>query len=198
VAGALVVGVLLGYLGWTLPTVGASLFTPTLVVFLVGAGVAGAAWVVACFRPQRRAFWVFSVGVGVLTLVASAWTLEFALPASLAWQPSAAHRAQALLAQLKGEPGYAHGVAPAEPCTEVTTGSIGPLRAPYSECPVWTPEGHFVQFSTPRGGLTYTNVGAFTFEDQCYRHLVGWWWMDAPETNGIGGCPFGYRFRGGG
>ena len=48
-------GVFLGYLGWTLPTVGGSLVTPTLAVFLVGAGIAGTSWVVACFRPHRRA-----------------------------------------------------------------------------------------------------------------------------------------------
>ena len=191
-------GVFLGYLGWTLPTVGGSLVTPTLAVLLVGAGIAGTTWVAACFRPHRRALWVFSVVVGVLTLVAAAWTLEFALPASLAWQSSATHQAETLLTRIRDEPGYAHGVAPLQPCTEVKTGSIGPLPAPYSECAVWTSEGHFVSFDAPRGGLTYTNVGAITFEDQCYRHLVGRWWMDAPESSGVGACPFGYRFRGGG
>ena len=63
---------------------------------------------------------------------------------------------------------------------------------------MWTPEGHLATFSAGHGGLASTDVGAATFEDQCSRHLAGDWRMFTPESNGLGGCPFGYSFGGGG
>jgi hypothetical protein len=195
---AIVVGVALGYLGWTLPSVGSSLLVPTVIVFGAGAVATTVSWIVAAFGRWRRQLRVFSVLVISFTVVASIWTFEFALPASLAWNPGATHTAQTVLLQLRDAPGFSHGVAPYPGCTEVTTGSIGPLEAPYSECPLWTNVGHSVSFRGDRGGLTYTDSSATTFEDQCIRHLVGEWWMYTPESNGLGGCPFGYHFSGAG
>jgi hypothetical protein len=163
-----------------------------------GAAVGAVSWIVARFRPWYHALWVFSVLVMALTVMASIWTFEFALPASMAWSPGATHAAETVLLQLRDAPGFSHGVAPPRGCSEVLSGSIGLLQAPYSECAVWTNEGHFVTFGGSHGGLTYTDDAATTFEDQCYRHLVGDWWMYAPESNDLGGCPFGYSFSGAG
>jgi hypothetical protein len=52
--------------------------------------------------------------------------------------------------------------------------------------PTTSNEGHFATFRGGQGGPTYTDVGAAIFEDQCYRHLVGDWWMFAPESKGAG------------
>jgi hypothetical protein len=64
---------------------------------------------------------------------------------------------------------------------------------------VYTPEGHFVIYSpigTRAQGLGYTDRGAETFLDECYRNLVGQWWMFVGDA-ASGGCPIGYQFHGG-
>ncbi len=194
------VGAALAYLGWTLPTVGTSLAIPALIVFGAGIAIAGGTWVVACFLFRRTELWVFAVTVGVLTVTATGWTLEFALPAKMAWDSGANQEVQALIAK-QGATSNAHGIAPPH-CSTVFSRGIGPLPAPYVECGTWNNQAHAISFSpdsrTEGGGVQYTNVGARIFEDQCYRHLVGEWWAFAPQTDGMGGCPFGYHFEGGG
>lgn len=197
---ALTVGVALGCLGWVLPTVGGSLATPTLIVFGIGAGVTLVGWVVASFVPQRRAAWVFAVTVGLSTVLATVWTIEFSLPAAVALDADASQEAQQALLRVQAEPKNAEGVRP-HPCQEVSHGSIGPLEAPYQECAVSVSEGRFVTFRSPArtpGGLTYTESGLAAFADECVRHLVGSWWMFSPDTSGIGDCGFGYWYYGGG
>jgi hypothetical protein len=195
---AAAIGAVLWFIGWNIPTVGGSVLAPALVVLAIGAVIAAVSLVAAYWRPMYTGLWVFALSVLVLAVVASWWTLDLALPARMAWSVSATNVAEHALSQLRHEPGFRHGVAPAHGCTEVVTGSIGPLPAPYSECPVSTNEGHFVTFSAGPGGLAYTNIGVATFEDQCYRHLEGPWWMYTRESSVGGTCPFGYRFRGGG
>jgi hypothetical protein len=193
----LVIGGVLGYLGWILPSYGGSLVLPTLSVFATGAIIAVGFWVLASFLPQRRSLWLVSVGIGVLTAVASVWTFWFSLPASLTWHSDATQQAQRVLTGLRGE--AIHGVVAHEPCADVAHGSIGSLRSPYRRCAVYTNQGHFVEYtpatSTSRG-IEYTDRGAATFPDACSRHLVGKWWMFV--VPGTGGCPFGYQFQGGG
>jgi hypothetical protein len=103
--------------------------------------------------------------------------------------------------QLKSAPKDSGGV-PLHPCSVVTSGSIGPLPAPYRQCAISTSEGQIVRFTATGDmsghGLAYTDVGATTFEDECSRHLVGKWWMFDGNSNQTGTCPFGYQFRGGG
>lgn len=200
----IVVALVLGYLGWILPSPGGSLVVPTLIVLGVGAGVALVGWVAASFRPLQRWRWIFAVGVGVAAVLASIWTFAFSLPASLAWDAGATAQAQAALASLQVSAQAHGGVAPLQPCTLHGSGSIGPLDAPYLECAVWTPEGHFVTFRTsgsgPDRGIAFTNAGARTFPDACTRHLVGEWWMftEAADTDGDpGSCPIGYHYQGG-
>jgi hypothetical protein len=199
--GALPVGFVLGYLGWVLPSPGGSLAVPTAIVGAVGAAAAGVAWVVACFRPSWRDLWAFAVTTLVLTVLAVVWTFQFSLAAAMAWDLHATPSAKSFLLQVQRGPHHANGV-PVDPCTTVPTGSIGPLHAPYQECAVSSPEGHFVLFTAigtgPVRGLGYTDGGAATFQDECSRHLVGQWWMFVQESSGTGLCPFGYRFHGGG
>jgi hypothetical protein len=171
VGGAVLAGLLLGFLGWTLPTYGGSLVVPTMVVFGSGAVLVLVSWALASIRRQLRPLRVSSVIVGVFTIAASIWTFGFSLPASLAWDRGATQAAQLMLAQVGKT--ATHGVAPLQPCTDVTHGSIGSLQAPYSQCPEYTPEGHFV-----------------------YRHLVGQWWMFVGDA-ASGSCPIGYQFHGG-
>ena len=199
----IVVALVLGYLGWILPVPGGSLVVPALIVLGVGVGVALVGWVAASFRPLQAWRWIFAVGVGVVAVLASVWTFSFSLPASLAWDSGATAQAQAALASLQPSARAHGGVAPLQPCTFHGTGRIGPLDAPYLECAIWTPEGHFVTFkasgSGPARGIGFTDAGARTFPDACTRHLFGEWWMftESADTDGDpGSCPIGYQFQG--
>jgi hypothetical protein len=140
----------------------------------------------------------FSAAAAVCTVLACVWTFQFSLPAHLEWNSGATNQAQQTLVHLSRLPRGPDG-ARSEPCTMVSTGSIGPLSAPYKECAEYTFAGHFVTYDSvqsPEHGLGYTDVGAATFQDECSRHLVGEWWMYSPEENGVGACPFGYHFHG--
>jgi hypothetical protein len=197
VIAGVVVGLVLGYLGWVLPTPGGSFLIPTLIV--AGAGIlvllVGGLF---ALHLNHQSLWVFCVTVLVLTIAASIWTFAFSMPASVAWDANATHEAQVVLARVNAEPKTSAGI-PIKACWTVRQGSIGSLRAPYSECGVSTREGHYVTFGSIgyNGGLGYTDRGAATFPDACSRHLTGEWWVYRSETNGEGGCPVGYRFQGG-
>ena len=187
------VAVGLGWLGWVLPVPGGTLVVPTAVVAAVGTALAGACWL----GTGSRALGASVVGV---TAVAAVWTFAFALPATLAWDPGATSQARAALARLADGPRARDGV-PLQPCATVAVGRVGPMSAPYRHCAVSSPEGHFVLFTAvgrPLQGLGYTDIGSATFPDECSRHLTGAWWMFTASHGGIGGCPIGYRFDGGG
>lgn len=187
------VAIFLGYMGWVLPSPGGSLAVPTLIVSGIGCAVGVACWIIT----GRRAA---AVAVLAITAAASVWTFAFSLPASVAWDSNATSQAQTALQELASSPRNQYGV-PLRPCSTTITGSVGPIGAPYRECAVSTPEGHFVIF-TPAGqtgrGLGYTDTGAATFPDECSRHLTGEWWMFTRDSSGTGGCPVGYQFHGGG
>jgi hypothetical protein len=199
VAAVIVIGVVLGYVGWVLPEPGGSVVGPAAVVLGIGVAVtvigAAVAYVV---RPQGEL--AFVAVMAVLTGLAIVWTWALALPVQMAWDGGATGQAQAALQRVEDGP-KVRGV-PRWPCVDVTTGHVGPLAAPYRECAVATSEGHFVTFtvagSKPVRGIGYTDIGAATFEDECYRHLTGRWWMFVADASGIGNCPIGYRFHGGG
>lgn len=197
-------GVGLGVLGTRLVTPGQSLAAPTAWVAGIGGVVVLASWVVASFRVGRQAGWIFAVSVAVVTVLASIWTFEFALPTAIQWS-NAATQAQNALSSMQHSSLNHNGTVPAQPCVVHETGSVGPLAAPYRECAIWTPVSHLISFIADgpgsQGGLVYTKRPSTSFEDQCVRHLVGDWWMFAPSTNAggnPGSCYIGYHFSGGG
>jgi len=201
---AVATGVGLGATGNVLVSPGRSLAVPTAIVAGIGAAIVLGSWVVASVRAGRQAGWIFAVGVGVVTVLASVWTFEFALPAAVEWSDATA-QAQSALSQVQHSPQNRHGTVPPHPCVLHANGSIGPLAAPYRECTIWTPIGHMVSFvaSGPGadGGLLYTDRPSASFADECARHLVGDWWMFASSTDSNGdpgSCYLGYTFRGGG
>lgn len=195
-----VVGLLLGYLGWVLPSPGGSLVIPTLVVLGVGVFVGLAAGTISVARPSRR--WVRHVALGVLamTLVACVWTWEFSFPAFMAWSHATSQATQALNGA-KNSPKLSNG-APVHPCVNVTRGSVGPMSAPLRECTITSPEGDAVFFKPlgPHsvGGMAYISSGSHWFADECAHHSYGPWWTFTASTDGVGDCPFGYSFHGGG
>jgi hypothetical protein len=195
------VALILGYLGWILPTVGGSLLLPTIIVVGVGVALAATGALIARkFRRPTGRIKVFVVGAAIATTLAGIWAFQFSLPVAL-WSSNATTEAQAALSALGHSATDRNGVAPNAPCSTHDTGSLGPLEAPYREYATWTPEGHFVTFTgTHSQGVGYTNVGATTFPDQCARHLFGDWWMFVGSNNPSepGQCPIGYRFQGGG
>jgi hypothetical protein len=198
-----VIGITLGAIGTELVTPGQSLAVPTAIVAVVGGGIVLVSWVVASFRAARQAGWILAVGAAVVTVLACLWTFEFAIPAGIEWSNATA-QAQDVFNRLQHSPRNFHGTVAPQPCTVHTTGSVGPVSAPYEECAIWTPVGHEVSFvatgPTAKGGLAYTDRPAAFFADECERHLVGKWWMFAPSTDSSGdpgSCYFGYRFHGG-
>jgi hypothetical protein len=200
---AVAIGVGLGALGTALVTPGRSLAVPTAIVAVIGGSILLASWVVASFRAGRQAVWTFAVGVAAMTALACVWTFEFALPAAIEWSDATAQAEQSLsLAQ--HSPQNVFGTVPSHPCVTHTSGSIGPLDAPYKACTIWTPIGHLVEYNAigtgAQGGLVYTDRPSASFEDECARHLVGRWWMFAPakSNDSPGSCYIGYRFSGGG
>jgi hypothetical protein len=203
VGAAVLLGGGLGFLGTTLVTVGRSLAVPAAVVAGVGGAVVLVSWVLASFRPQRRAGWIFAVSAAAVTVLAVAWTFEFALPTAIAWSDATA-QAQAALRVLQHSPQNHQGTVRPQPCVVHPTGSVGPISGPYKECAIWTPVSHMVTFESDsagaQGGLLYTNRPSTSFEDLCVRHLVGSWWMFASSTDANGdpgSCYLGYRFIGG-
>jgi hypothetical protein len=198
---AVVVGIVLGYLGWVLPSPGGSLVVPTLIVFGIGAVLAGCSWILACFEPRGSALRTFAGTVGILSLAAAAWTFWFSLPAAM-WSDSGANQqAQTALVRLSHEP-KRNGV-PIKNCWTIETGSVGPLGAPYRECAISTTvsgqpfvDVSFVTVGSPDRSIAYTNSGN-AFLDSCVRHLIGSWWMTIWDHRGLGNCPIGYQFHGG-
>ena len=195
VIGALLIlmALVLGYLGWVLPSAGGSLVVPTLIVIGIGCVLA----VALTFFTRSLVLLLVAM---VVVALASIWTFSFSIPASLTWDSAATSHAEAVLAQLGSSPKTIKGVSPPHPCSIVRSGTVGPIDAPYRMCSDFTPEGHFVTFTAVGHndqGLGYTDVGASTFEDECSRHLVGKWWMFNGHTNGLGSCPIGYQFHGG-
>ena len=187
------IAILLGYLGWALPSPGGSLVVPTLIVFGIGCAAAVIYWIATGSK-------MVTIVAAAITVVASVWTFAFSLPTSVAWGSNATAQAQVALRQLALTPRDAAGVTQPQ-CSTKRTGSVGPLDAPYRQCAFSTPQGTMVTFTVTGGpprGLGYTNQGAATFPDECSRHLIADWWMFTGETSGTGDCPFGYRFHGGG
>lgn len=184
--------ILLGALGWILPTAGDSLAVPTLIVFAIGCAIGVTFWFVS-------GTWASVVCVAAITAAASVWTFAFSLPTAMVLDSSATSQAQAALVQLASSPRGRYGM-PLHPCITEGVGSVGPINAPYSRCAVSTPEGHFVTFAAVGhdGGIGYTDRFRATFLDECTRHLTGRWWMFTAETKGTAGdCPIGYQFHDG-
>ena len=92
---------------------------------------------------------------------------------------------------------------PLQPCSFVSSGTMGPLTAPYRVCAVSTAEGHIVNFVAigrpPTHGITFTDRGSETFLDSCYMHLVGSWYafQAANLSNPAAPCNAPWKFHGG-
>ena len=194
----LVIGSVLGYLGWILPTPGGSLVVPTLIVFGTGTLVGIVGWSLASFGPQRPEFRTFGISTLLFTFAASLWTFQFSLPTSMALDSGAMQQVQSAFDRLNSNGPTGPNHLPFPSCSEILNGSIGPLQAPYRVCAYATTVGRFVLFKASDRGIGYTNAGSATFEDQCERHLTGPWWMFVDDRSGIGECPIGYHFQGGG
>ena len=205
----ILLGAILGYLGWVLPSVGGSVILPTLVVFGIGAAVALVSALVARKRPRRSALHVFTLGAVIVTILGAIWTFQFSLPASIRFSNATA-QAESALSQLNTSV-HQYGVASTPLCSMHATGSIGPLQAPYVECASGSsPSADSLGFVTFRkagtepgesGALGYAPAGLNIFPDECVRHLVGDWSMTAGPSENVGdpgACPVGYSFQPGG
>jgi hypothetical protein len=161
-------------------------------VFGIGCAIALAWWI--SFRD-----WAVVMSAIAITIGASIWTFAFSLPASLTWGSNATVQAQTVLSRLDSSA----KVDFTPLCSNIETGSVGPIEAPYRKCAGFTPRGHYFAVFTAAGqttrGLGYTDWADGTFGNECARHLVGRWWMfTSLKTSNTPDCPVGYQFHGGG
>ena len=68
---SILVGLIMGYLGWVLPSVGGSLVVPTMIVFGIGAAITVVSWVLGTNGTPRPELRCCTLGVGMLTVLAS-------------------------------------------------------------------------------------------------------------------------------
>lgn len=186
-------GLILGVLGWLLPSPGRSLAVPTLIVLATGCAAVLIYWF-GVSRSGRHLDWKVAVAILGIAVVASIWTFAFSLPASLVWNSGATLQARAAIAR-PNRPTKNPADESYLPCSVVRSAPIGPLDAPYQVCVGSDKDVSFVTLGRPYRGLAYTHDGAKTFPDECSRHLIGMWWMFVEDTSGIGNCPFGYQFQ---
>jgi hypothetical protein len=192
-AAAVVFGVFEGFVGFVCAAPGSSLATTCALVAALGLVGLGLGWAVLWRRGHRDGFRVFAVGTVALSIAAVWWTWAFALPAALQWDTSATPRAQTALRGIGDDKSV---------CTNVLSGSIGPLAAPYQQCAINGPPGSTVEYLvlsgdrplSPYRGLIFSEAPESTFSDECTRHLVGDWYAFSGDPAGL----IGYSCRGGG
>lgn len=188
---SIAVGVALGYIGMRVQVPGHSMVLRS--AELTGAGVVLSliVVVVASKRPWMRELWTFAVTVAVLSLMAGVFTFEFAGDVSLLLDSSATAQAQTALAAVQSGTRQS-GLAG---CSTLSSGSVGPLQAPYRVCAFLEPRSDsFVEFLAPTSasrGILYSEATTPTFLDGCSRHLEDQWWAFVIIGNGQS-CPYGY------
>ena len=171
------VPILLGCLGWMLPSVGGSVVIPAVIVFGTGLLIVIIATAVAMDRPRWRPFAISAV---IATVLMSIWTFEFSLSMQIQFSNATAQARAAIESS--------HGVPT---CSMHVRGSVGPLSAPYRECV----SGQMVTFTragtTQGGGLVYASNGVTGLQDACVFTLLDDWTMFASDATS---CPQGYNF----
>ena len=182
-----VICLLAGLLGWLLVRPGQSVIVPTaeVAVLVIVLSVIGMA--VLSFTDNRQLHRLFVGLFAILGPLAIAWTFFGVLPASVIWNSYGSQ-----LAATAGS---------SSPCRQVSSGSVGLIDAPYNVCINTFKGGTGITFVAADGKSGYVYLTATSssgwFPDECHRHLVGNWWAFG-ASDGIGNCPFGYQFQGGG
>ena len=179
---ALLVGLGDSYLGYVIESPGTSLAGHCLLVAVVAAIVAAAGWWVS--RKRYRLF--ASVFVGAMAMIGILvvwWTWAFAMPAAMTWDTQATPRAVASLTGIWTDKSV---------CSNVESGSVGPLSAPYRQCSINGPPGSTVYYyamsgstlADPYRGSVFSYAPTNTFNDECARHLVGHWYAFTGDPSG--------------
>jgi hypothetical protein len=141
------------------------------------------------FSDNRQLHRLFIGLFAVLGPMAIIWTFFGVLPASVIWNSSGPQLAATASGGSNGG------------CRLVTSGSVGLIDAPYNVCVDTFNGATAVRFATADGKSGYLYLTATSssgwFPDECSRHLIGKWWIFG-SGDGIGDCPFGYQFHGGG
>ena len=189
IGAALVLGAADGYLAVIMESPGSSLAGSCLFVALVALAAGLMGW----WRLKRRnkhLAQVFLISMIISGILATWWAWAFAMPASMAWDSSATPSALEAL----------EGIAPDHSvCVKVTSGSIGPLDAPYERCAIVAPPGATVSYyagstaNSPARGLIFFHGARLVGTDQFVRHLVGDWYAFTEDPSGM----LGYSFMGG-
>jgi uncharacterized membrane protein len=187
--GALVFGAADGYVAYVIESPGTSLAGHCLPVAAIAVIVAAFGWLLLRSK-WRRLRLIFAISVLIAGFLATWWAWAFAMPAAMSWD---SHATADALAALRGVP------AEKLDCIVVTSGSIGPLDAPYQCCASAGSPGSTVTYSAGKPedlelerGLIF-NEGP-PLSDECVRHLTGDWYAFTDSPSGM----VGYTCRGGG
>ena len=125
----------------------------------------------------------YAATIVLCALFATVWTFDFALPAAMAADTQATHQALAAISARS-----------TKDCMKavITSGSIGPLHAPYERCVLSSAAGPTVLYLTQSAasGVAFDPGVETLLGATCVRHLTGRWWQ---WTTFTGTCPFGYQ-----
>ena len=186
VALAVIMGVVELAVGWRLPVPGGSLVVPTIVVGVIAVAFTGMGWIILSVFHVRSAQLTFVVLSIVVGIAATWFTYAFSWPVQMSRDSGATPNAEAALV----------GVPPnTSRCTIITTGAVGPLRAPYRRCATNSPHPGSVVFyyaQTDPGtgiasGIVFNEGPVNDLSDQCVRHLVGEWYAFTSDPAGLTG-----------
>ena len=183
VSGGLVIAGVAFFVSWKLVSPGASLMVPCVAVaaFVLVALAAGLVILVPFGSPRAIVSYVLVAGLFGMAVIW--WTWAFSLSAPMAWDSGATPHTLAALAKAPTH---------SSRCVVVTTGGIGPLRAPYQECAIGPSHAgtvHFYAMSggsvvSPSRGLVFDEGPASFLSDECARHLVGRWYAFTGDPAG--------------
>ena len=133
---------------------------------------------------SRRATIAFVVTVTSLTIPVAWWTSNYGLSLRMDWDTGATNQAKAAIVM--------ESYLVSGRCGVVSSGSVGPVSAPFNRCVYVHPFTEVMYQSDNGGGLIYVPATAPpSAPDLCVRQLSGGWWefhRPLPE------CPDGYRF----
>jgi hypothetical protein len=182
-AGAILVGLGEAAVGFLLSAPGGSVLTPSLAVLGLALLALGGGWWWLSGDEARQIRIRYAATIVLCALFATVWTFDFALPAAMAADTQATHQALAAISARS-----------TKDCMKavITSGSIGPLHAPYERCVLSSAAGPTVLYLTQSAasGVAFDPGVETLLGATCVRHLTGRWWQ---WTTFTGTCPFGYQ-----
>jgi hypothetical protein len=186
------IGLIQFWLGYVLPDPGYSVLMPVVAIVFLGLIGLAVTWRALSGSHRRSLRRQLAVAIGGCTLMASVWSVEFAMPLSMTLGSGSAMQ-QARAAEMAQ---WNQKVPGSAPCTKFLHGHVGPLDAPYTVCPdVANGTVEFTKGDSLSHGIFYQLNRQGNGPAMCVRHLEGPWYA---QVSGQQNCPMGYTMGPGG